>query len=302
VLNTTRLAILRELSSRGTIAAGAEALYLTPPAVSHQLVVLEREVGVSLLTRTARSVKLTDAGLRLVAHAEMILAECETALADVAAFSAAVSGTVHLSAFQTAALSIAVPALDVLRVRYPALEILTSEVEPALSVAALKAGQLDVALSHEWDLVRLPPDPGIDRVDLHTEPAVALLPLDHPLAGGSVRLADLAKERWCVAKETAATRQAFEAAAHSAGFAPHIVLESNDFGVIAAAVERGLGVAVIPRMSDLRGFEVAVRPLIDPPMSRRIFAAVRQGSGRSPKLRAVLEALSEAAAGLHAPE
>jgi DNA-binding transcriptional LysR family regulator len=156
-----------------------------------------------------------------------------------------------------------------------------------------------VALSHEWDLVRLPPDPGIDRHDLHTEPAVALLPLDHPLASGSVRLTDLAGERWCVAKETAATRQALEEAAHSVGFAPHIVLESNDFGVIAAAVERGLGVAIVPRMTDLRGFEVAVRPLVDPPLSRRIFAAVRQGSGRSPKLRAVLDALSETAEELH---
>jgi DNA-binding transcriptional LysR family regulator len=242
-------------------------------------------------------VKLTDAGMRLVAHAETILAECETALADVATFSAAVSGTVHVSAFQTAALSFAVPALDTLRRRYPALEILLSEIEPALSVAALKAGQLDVALSHEWDLVPIPPDPGIDRHDLITEPAVALLPLDHPLAQGSVRLADLASERWCVAKETAATRQAFELAAHTAGFDPRIVLESNDFGVIAAAVERGLGVAVVPRMADVRGFEVAVRPLADPPMSRRIFAAVRQGSGSSPKLRAVLEALEEAATG-----
>jgi len=295
MLNTTRLAILRELAARGTIAAVAEALYLTPPAVSHQLVVLEREVGVPLLTRTARSVKLTNAGERLVAHAETILAECEVALADVATFSAAVSGTVHLSAFQTAAQSIAVPALDALRGRHPALEVLMSEVEPALSVAALKAGQLDVALSHEWDLVPLPPDPGIDRHDLITEPAVALLPLDHPLASGSVALAALGKERWCVAKETAATRQALEQAAHTAGFSPRIVLESNDFGVIAAAVERGLGVAVVPRMTDLRGFEVAVLPLANPPMSRRIFAAVRQGSGRSPRLRAVIEALDEAA-------
>jgi DNA-binding transcriptional LysR family regulator len=299
VLNTNRLSLLRELASRGTIVAVSEALYLTPPAVSHQLAVLEREVGVPLLTRTARSVKLTDAGMRLVAHAETILAECESALADVATFSAAVSGTVHLSAFQTAAQSIAVPALDRLRTRYPALEVLTSEVEPALSVAALKAGQLDVALSHEWDMVPVPPDPGIDRHDLISEPAVAILPLGHAAGSGSVRLVDLAKERWCVAKETAATRQALELAAHTAGFDPQIVLESNDFGVIAAAVERGLGVAVVPRMTDLRGFQVAVRPLADPPMSRRIFAAVRQGSGRSPKVRAVLEALGDAAESLH---
>lgn len=294
-LNTTRLRILREVAERGTITAAAEALYLTPPAVSHQLVVLEREVGVALLERTARSVRLTDAGLRLVAHAETILAECEAALADVASFSAAVSGTVHLSAFQTAARTIAVPALDALRDQFPALEVILSDIEPALSVAALKAGQLDVALSHEWDFVPVPPDPGIDRHDLHAEPAMAILPQGHPLAGGDVRLQDLSQERWCVAKETAATRQALEQAANSAGFSPHIVLESNDFGVIATAVERGLGVAVVPRMTDLRRFDVAVRPLVEPAMSRRIFAAVRKGSGGAPAIRAVLDALAEAA-------
>ena len=297
-LNTTRLRILREVAQRGTISAAAAALYLTPPAVSHQLVVLEREVGVALLERTARSVRLTDAGVRLVAHAETILAECEAALADVASFSAQVSGTVHLSAFQTAARTIAVPALDALRDRYPALEVILSDIEPALSVAALRAGQLDVALSHEWDFVRVPPDPGIDRHDLHAEPAMAILPLGHPLAGGDVRLRDLSQERWCVAKETAATRQALERAANSVGFVPHIVLESNDFGVIATAVERGLGVSVVPRMTDLRRFDVAVRPLVEPAMSRRIFAAVRRGSGGAPALRAVLEALTSAADGL----
>ena len=55
MLNTTRLRILREVAARGTITAAAEALYLTPPAVSHQLATLEREVGVPLLTRTARA-------------------------------------------------------------------------------------------------------------------------------------------------------------------------------------------------------------------------------------------------------
>lgn len=297
-LNTTRLRILREVAERGTITAAADALYLTPPAISHQLAVLEREVGVGLLERTARSVRLTDAGLRLVAHAETILAECEAALADVASFSAEVSGTVHLSAFQTAARTIAVPALDALRDRYLSLEVILSDIEPALSVAALKAGQLDVALSHEWDFVPVPPDPGIDRHDLHAEPAMAILPPRHALATGDVRLKDLSSERWCVAKETAATRQALEEAAHSVGFTPRIVLESNDFGVIATAVERGLGVGVVPRMTDLRRFDVAVRPLIEPAMSRRIFAAVRKGSGGAPALRAVLEALTSAANGL----
>ena len=295
MLNTTRLRILREVAARGTITAAAEALYLTPPAVSHQLMVLEREVGVPLLERTARSIRLTDAGERLVQHAETILAVCESALADVVSFSEEVSGSVRISVFQTAAQSIALPALAALRKQYPSLHMMAHELEPVRALPALKAGQLDIALSHEWDFVPLPKDPGIDRYDLLTEPAVVLLPRDHPLAGRPVRLADLAEERWCVAQESAASRRAVERVANAAGFEPHVIFESNYFRAIGAAVEAGLGVGIAPLMTDLRGLEIAIQPLVEPGMSRRIFAAVRKGSGESPVMRAVLDALKTAA-------
>jgi len=295
MLSTTRLRLLRELSERKTIAAVAEALYLTPPAVSHQLAVLEHEVGVPLLERSARSVRLTDAGVLLVSHAEKILADCEAALAAVASFEEEVSGTVRLSVFQTAAGGITVPALVALRDRHPKLEVITREVEPTLSVPALKAGQLDVALSHEWDFVPFPDDPGIERIDLLREPAVVLLPRGHRLESARVKLADLAGERWCVARETTSSRKALSRAAQAAGFEPRIVLESNYFGVIGSAVEAGLGVGIVPAMTDLRNLDVAVRPLVELRMGRRIFVAVRRGSGASPTIRAVVDALLDAA-------
>lgn len=301
MLNTTRLRILREVAQRGTIIAAAEALYLTPPAVSHQLKVLEAEVGVALLERTARSIRLTDAGMRLVEHAETILAQCEAAVADVVAVAGEVTGHLRLSTFQTAAQSFALPAVADLLQRYPMLDIVVEELEPARALPALKAGRIDIALSHEWDFVPLPKDAGIDRHDLLAEPIVVLLPPGHPLADGPVRLKDLAEERWCVALESAASRQAVERIAQSAGFEPRIVLESNYFRAIGSAVEAGLGVGVAPLMTDLRGLDIVLQPLIEPSMSRRIFAAVRRGSGGIPATRAVLDALA-AVAGTLGPE
>ena len=295
MLNTTRLRILREVAARGTITAAAEALYLTPPAVSHQLATLEREVGVPLLERTARSIRLTDAGVRLVEHAETILAECEAALADVETFSEEVAGSVRLSTFQTAAQSVALPAMTDLQRRYPRLDVIARELEPVRALPALKAGQLDIALSHEWDFVPLPKDPGVDRFDLFSERIVVLLPRNHRLAGSPVRLKDLADERWCVAQESAASRQAVERVANSAGFEPRIILESSYFRAIGAAVEAGLGVGIAPLMTDLRGLDIAIEPLLEPKMNRRIFAAVRSGSGGSPAMQAVLGALKDAA-------
>jgi DNA-binding transcriptional LysR family regulator len=294
-LNTTRLQILREVSSRGTITAAAKALYLTPPAVSHQLAVLEREVGVPLLQRTARSIQLTGAGRRLVEHADTILADCEVALADVESFAAEVSGTVRLSIFQTAAQSIALPAMVALRTQYPRLEVIANDLEPTLAIPALKSAQLDIALSHEWDYVPLPKEPGLDRFPLLAEPIYALLPDGHPLAGGPVHLADLAEERWCVAKESAASRRAVNRITSAAGFEPNVVMESNYFRAIGAAVEAGVGVGIAPQMTDLRGLNLVIQPLVDPAIHRRVMAVVRKGSGGSPTIRAVLDAMLVAA-------
>ncbi len=295
MLNTTRLRILREVAERGTIVAAAEALYLTPPAVSHQLKVLEAEIGVPLLERTARSIRLTDAGVRLVEHARTILAECESAVADVVAFSNEITGHIRLSSFQTAAQSFAFPAVAELLKRFPMLHVVVDELEPARALPALKAGQIDIALSHEWDFVPLPKDPDLDRYDLLTEPIIVLLPTGHPLASGPVRLHDLAEERWCVAQESAASRKAVTRVAQSAGFVPEVILESNYFRAIGSAVEAGLGVGVAPLMTDFRGLDIVVQPLIEPTMSRRIYAAVRRGSGGAPAVRAVLETLKAVA-------
>lgn len=302
MLNTTRLLVFREVAERGTITAAAEALHLTPPAVSHQLAVLEREVGVPLLERTPRSVRPTEAGWRLVQRAETILAECEAAIADVQSTAATVSGTVRLSVFQTAAQSLALPALVAVRRDYPDLEVLTSDLEPVRAVPALKAGELDIALSSEWDFVPVPTDAGIERIELLEEAVVALLPKGHPRGGAPVRLGDLLSEDWCVAQETASSRRAVRRFAQASGFNPRVVFESNYFRAIGSAVEAGLGVGIAPLMTDLRGLDLEIVPIIDPPMRRRIFAAVRSGSGEMPAIRAVLGALRTATEALGAED
>ena len=75
MLDVRRLRVLREFASRGTIAATADALGYSPPAVSQQLAALEREAGVDLLERNGRSRRLTPAGHELVRRTESVLLE-----------------------------------------------------------------------------------------------------------------------------------------------------------------------------------------------------------------------------------
>src|SRR3954447_2941677 len=98
MLDLRRLRLLRELHQRGTIAAVADALQFTPSAVSQQLGILERESGVRLLERVGRGVRLTDAALVLVSHAEELLAGADRAEADLAAASGSVAGRARVGA------------------------------------------------------------------------------------------------------------------------------------------------------------------------------------------------------------
>src|SRR3954451_1033477 len=106
--------MLRELHRRGTIAAVADALQFTPSAVSQQLAALEREAGVELLERAGRGVRLTDAALVLVDHADALLDRAAIAAADLAPAAGSVSGRGRIGAFQSAALRIAIPAIEAL--------------------------------------------------------------------------------------------------------------------------------------------------------------------------------------------
>src|SRR5687767_10577236 len=121
MLDLRRLRLLHELHQRGTIAAVAGALQYTPSAVSQQLAVLEREAGLPLLERAGRGVRLTDAALVLVGHAEALLERAELAEAELAAAAGTVAGRGRIAAFQSVALRVAAPALQALARDAPGL-------------------------------------------------------------------------------------------------------------------------------------------------------------------------------------
>src|SRR3954453_12417994 len=95
MLDARRLRVLRELAARGTIAATADALGYTAPAVSQQLAALEREAGIELLERNGRRKRLTPAGEELVARTEGILRELEAAEAAIERTTTYVAGVLR---------------------------------------------------------------------------------------------------------------------------------------------------------------------------------------------------------------
>src|SRR5690349_19988579 len=99
MLDLRRLRLLCEFARRGSIAASYAALSFTPSAVSQQLSTLEREAGMPLLDRTARSAELTDAGRRLAERAVDILATVQAAVTALSEQAGSPSGRVVVTAF-----------------------------------------------------------------------------------------------------------------------------------------------------------------------------------------------------------
>lgn len=298
MLNVNRMRMLREVAAHGGIAAAAEALYMSPSAVSQQMAVLEREAGTPLLERHGRGVRLTAAGESLVSHTERVLSVLEEAQADLADISASVAGTINTCGFPTAARALLVPALALLRARHPRLRLRMSDLEPEESIPLLKRGELDVIISYGYDRLPEKEDPSIERLPLMTEPLHVALPAAHPQAahGGPVRLADFFDEQWVVGRDGSPFMEVMLRIANEAGFTPRVDLHSNDYQVILAAVEAGLGVALVPPLARFSSYPgVVFRDCADIDINRRIVAVIRSGSMRAPAVNAALQAIREIA-------
>jgi DNA-binding transcriptional LysR family regulator len=303
MLDLRRLRLLRELNERGTIAAVADALQFTPSAVSQQLAILEREAGMPLLERDGRGVRLTDAALMLVEHAEALLERAELAEADLAAAAGTVAGRGRIAGFQSVAIHLALPAMHALAREAPRLRSELVEAEPEQALPALALGDLDLVLADEWHhQPRGLPD-GVERHDLLTDPVHVVLPARHRLARryrDAVPLAELAGEAWTTGHagmgwDEMTTRTCRQLG----GFDPDIRHRANDVTIILAVVARGLAVAMLPELP-LSGHRagIAVRPIAEGPVSREIFAATRAADAARPSTQALLAAVRNAVAAL----
>jgi DNA-binding transcriptional LysR family regulator len=306
MLDLRRLRLLRELNERGTIAAVADALQFTPSAVSQQLAVLEREAGVRLLERSGRGVRLTDAALVLARHAEALLERAALAEADLAAASGAVTGRVRIAAFQSAAIRLALPAIEALAHDAPALRCELVEAEPEQALPALALGDLDLVLGDEWQHQpwRLPA--GLERRELLREPVRVVLPAGHPAARRHRRtlpLAELARDAWTTGHPGIAWEEMVQRTCRAhGGFEPDIRHRTNDAIVSLALVARGLAVTMLPDLvlpDPHPG--IALRRIAGDPAARAVFSVTRAADAARPSTQALVAAVQEAVAALPGP-
>src|SRR3979409_2368795 len=130
MLDTRRLRVLREVANRGSFSSAAEALDYTQSAVSQQIARLEAEVGMTLIERRPRGLRLTAAGEALVEHTDAILARLAAAEAELEALTGLRSGRLRMASFPTAGATLMPLAIAAFSAAHPGVELTLIEGEP----------------------------------------------------------------------------------------------------------------------------------------------------------------------------
>src|SRR4051794_7278847 len=272
------------------IGHAAARLYISQPALSQQIRVLEDQVGLPLFVRHPRGVALTEAGEALLREARELLERSDKLEKTVDDLRRGSGESLRVALPPGAPSTVLPDLLAPLRERRPDASVDIRELTTPDQLAALHAGEIDLGL------VREPvDDPRLARRTLLVEPLGVCLPADHPLAGHeSIALSDLAGDLfvcfprpWAPSLHDVLVDELRRLDIENARFQ-----DSTSAGTTEGMVAAGLGVTLSPRPWLEGASGIVWRPLAGTAIEIRTAAAWRR-ENRSPLLRELLAVLEQ---------
>ena len=251
----------------------AQRLEMLPSALGRYIRLLEDDLGTRLMTRTTRSVTLTDDGVVLLKEARALLAQADNLAVKFQARGRKQGVTIRVGAIDSAAAGLLPMLLADFREQRPDVTVKLTEDKTIRLLPALISGRLDIAL------VRPPPKPDrrLEFLFLLHETAVVAVPDHHPLASRKrVTVADLAEQPLIVPERRSRphshdlTMKLFA----QAGLQARVIQIANEKQTIVNLVAAELGVAIVPRWtSRMAARGVRFVPLAGSDMNRLPLAA-----------------------------
>lgn len=240
----------------GSFRSAARELFTSQPTISRAVARLERGLGVELLHRGAHGVVTTAHGEALIPAARRVLAAATDLRRDVAALG---SGTMQLGATATSARTVLAPFLSRWIPGHPEITVTALEDSERQLHARLAHGDCDLAI------VSSPLSPSLEAMRITTARVIALFPPGHPMSGTEpLDVRQLADQPLLVNGPGFPSTGLLLRSLEQAGVSPRLVYQCSAGQTLAAMAEAGLGVAVFGDTTDLRGFTLSHRPLVDP--------------------------------------
>jgi DNA-binding transcriptional LysR family regulator len=256
-LDLRHLVALKTISDEGSFGRAADKLGYTQSAVSQQIAVLERVVGMRLIERPGgpRPISLTEAGSILLRHAEAIDARLLAARADMEALQAGDAGRLRVGTFQSVGVKVIPTLLRRFSQEHPQVEVVLQE-------SASEDGLLELVERGELDLsfMTLPVDHAtLEEVELLRDPYVLVVPAGSPL--GELERTPTLKEialHPLVSFSKCRSIDAVETQLASSGRRPNVVFRSDNNGTVQGLVGAGVGLCIAPRLTVEEGDESIV--------------------------------------------
>ncbi|MGI6199430.1 MAG: LysR family transcriptional regulator [Christensenellales bacterium] len=265
------------IAEEGTISAAAKKLHISQPPLSHQLMQLETELGVQLITRGARRSSLTDAGRILYKRARQLISLADAAEREIVDFGNGLQGTLHLGTVSSSGAALLGRRLAAFRAKYPGVQFDIREGNTFELLEMLASEVIEVAL------VRTPfqSDPFECRF-LAPEPMVAVgRAQDMETMPPTIPLEALADKPLIIYRRF---EQLFTQCFEQAGIEPCFLCKNDDARTTLLWADAGLGIALVPQSSvQLVPSDRLVRRVIDEArLVTRICAICRKNAYRSP--------------------
>jgi DNA-binding transcriptional LysR family regulator len=295
-MDPRRVLTFRQVAHERSFSRAARALALTQPAVSHQVAMLEREVGGRLFERGPGGPGLTPAGEALLAHADVIAERFALAETQLGELLGAQDTRLRIGAVPSALAGLVPAALERVRRRHPGAMASIAEGTADDLPGRVRSGELHLAVGFQDAGRARDEQEGLERHDLIRERFLVALPSRHELAARpSVRLADLADDDWIAGSADGIIVRACRAA----GFEPRLVSITRDQFAIRALITRGIAVTLAAELLADAFEHAALRPIDGPAPERDVYALLPPGH-HHPHADATLKALGDVARELRA--
>jgi DNA-binding transcriptional LysR family regulator len=290
MLNPWRLRILCQLETLGTVRAVAQSMHQSPSSISQQLAALEAELGLPLLQRVGRTVRLTPTGHLLAGRARDILRALEDTEEEFKSLVGSPAGVVRVGAFQSAIHSQVTPAVLSARALRPEVTVRVDEMEPNESIGALVRGDVDLVITIT-EFVDAPLRNDVTLIPLMADPIVVVAPRGHRVESvEAVDLATLSEELWNLEREGFYIANLATHLCRAAGFEPKVLNRFTNYFTALRHVESGSSIALLPGLAVDPRYDVVTRQLL-PRVERRIVVATRSGSAPRPAVNLLLQEL-----------
>lgn len=284
---------LRQLKYFVTVAEelsfvrAAQRLHMSQPPLSQQIKALEEDLGVELLFRTRREVKLTDAGRVFLAESRELLEKAQAVAHRTRQAAGGEHATLRVGMATSALFHVLPSLLDRVRVQLPSVTLTITDMNSDEQVRSLTVDRIDLGFIHARPDTR-----GLARCNVVTDSFAVALPATHALAGkADLSLRDLQDDAMVAFSRDHAPAlfDALIASCQQENFSPRIAHVARHPASLMQMVQLGLGVSIVPRAyANAAMREVVFRQLPTMAARLRIDAIWREGNA-APGLRRVVD-------------